>query len=635
MPFSNPVALAALASLIPIILLYLLKPKPIVVRIPSLIFITYIEKKKSRLSARLKKLIRDPILLLQLLVLIFLALAAAAPFYFAQETIGSGHTVLILDVSASMQSGGGFDEMIKKADRYVTRRNTIILAENNALTALEKGSMSNAKNVLSKLKPRATTTDLSSAMLLGRSMITEDNGKIVVISDFVNSGDTDPRDTKSLIESDGIPVDFVKVGGKDISNIAIVDGNIVRVNGIYSYTATIENFYTTSKNVVVNVYHNDKKTGQETLTIQGNSQDYLALNNLQGGVTRIEITNKDDLSVDNNAYISIPKNSRRNVLYVSDVKKSPAVSALKVLEDVGISLEQVSSSGFSPSNQYAVVVVGTITPDAGQMKAGSATDESFKKLADYAAAGGSVIIMGSSNLTKVSTYGVLPVEIKGLLANGTLEASYSPIIKNINIEAMKVSQYLDVTEKPKATTIVYARAEDGDKDKNISASASTRVPVLTYWSYGGGTIVYMGMNDLTTSMIPEYPLFWMQLIDWLSGVGGYEEYNVKTGSTMPFTSSRDVKTPSGFDVNTKTALFDEVGIYRIGDMDIAANLYDRTESSLVDTTTIQSMDTISGTDTANAELVDVKKLLSDYLLILAILLVCFEVYMLKQRGEFK
>src|SRR5665648_210895 len=107
--------------------------------------------------------------------------------------------------------------MIKKADGYVTKRNTIILAENNALTALEKGSLSNAKNVLSKLKPRATATDLSSAMLLGRSMITEDNARIVVISDFVNSGDTDPEDTKSLIESDGIPVDFVKVGGKAVS----------------------------------------------------------------------------------------------------------------------------------------------------------------------------------------------------------------------------------------------------------------------------------------------------------------------------------------------------------------------------------------------------------------------------------
>lgn len=635
MPFSNPVALAALASLIPIILLYLLKPKPIEVKIPSLIFITYIEKKKSRLVAKLKKLIRDPILLLQLLVLASLALAAAAPFYFAQETMGSEHTVLILDVSASMQSGGGFDAMIKKADEYVTRRNTIILAENNALTALEKGSMPNAKNVLSKLKPRATTTDLSSAMLLGRSMITETNGRIVVISDFVNSGDEDPRDTKSLIESDGIPVDFVKVSskgnGKDSSNIAIVDGNIERVNGIYSYTATIENFYTASKNVAVNVYHNDKKTGQETLIIPGNSQDYLVLKNLQGGETRIEITNKDDLAVDNNAYMSIPKNSRRDVLYVSDVKKSPAVSALKVLGDVGVSLEHASPASFSPSNNHAVVVVGTITPEAGQTQAGSTTDESFKKLADYAAAGGSVIIMGSSNLTKVSTYGILPVEIVGTtgkvgtvkpLTNGTLEGTHSPITKNVNIEAMEVSEYLNVTEKSKAKTIVYAR----DKDTN------TIVPVLTYWSYGEGTVVYMGMNDMKTSVIPEYPLFWMQLIDWLSGVGGYEEYNVKTGSIMSFTGTRSINTPSGLDVNTKTALFDEVGIYRIGDMDIAANLYDRTESSLADS--ISTADTKSDT-TTNDELVDVKKLLSDYLLIFAIILVCFEVYMLKQRGEFK
>lgn len=627
MPFSNPAALAALASLIPIILLYLLKPKPIVIKIPSLIFITYLEKKQSRLIARLKKLIRDPLLLLQLLVLACLALAAAAPYYLAQETVGAEHTVIILDASASMQAGDNFDAMIKKAQGYVSRRNTIILAENNPLTALEKGSMSNAGPVLSKLRPKATTTDLSSSMLLGRSMITEANGRIVVISDFMNTGTQDPRDTKSLIESDGIPVDFVKISGNTGGNVGVVDGNIQRISGVYTYTATIENFYATPQDVVVNVYHNDKKTGQQTLSIPAQSKDYLRLQNLQGGVTRIEITKKDDLPADNNAYVSIPKNSRRDVLFVSDVIRSPAMSALSVLEDVGVSLKQEPSAGFTPSDKYAVVVVGSIMPAPGQEKAGTATDASFKKLADYARSGGSVIIMGSGNLSKVSTYGALPVEIKGILTNGTLEpAAPSQITKNVNIAAMELSMYLNVTEKPKAKTIVYAR------DKNTN----TIVPALAYWSYGEGTVMYMGMNDMTSSIIPEYPIFWMQLIDWLSGVGGYEEYNVKTGAVMSFTAAKSIKTPTGGSIRGKTALFDEVGIYSIGDMEIAANLYDRAESSLQPTPAESGVTGDTGFENKSGkELVDVTKNLADYLLILAILLVCLEVYMLKRRGEFR
>ncbi|MCC7577015.1 MAG: BatA domain-containing protein, partial [Methanomethylovorans sp.] len=104
MAFETPLALLALASIIPLIILYLLRPKPLMVRIPSVMFLMQVEEKK-RFFTSITKLIKDPLFLIQLLVLILLALAAAAPYITTNEPLSDEHTVLIMDMSASMQTG--------------------------------------------------------------------------------------------------------------------------------------------------------------------------------------------------------------------------------------------------------------------------------------------------------------------------------------------------------------------------------------------------------------------------------------------------------------------------------------------------------------------------------------------------
>jgi len=104
MAFANPLALLGFLSLIPIVILYLIKPKPRDIKIPSLMFILDAERKEHRYETMLKKIIRDPLMLMQLLFLILLTLAMAAPFYTANETVRADHTVIIIDASASMQA---------------------------------------------------------------------------------------------------------------------------------------------------------------------------------------------------------------------------------------------------------------------------------------------------------------------------------------------------------------------------------------------------------------------------------------------------------------------------------------------------------------------------------------------------
>jgi len=121
MPFENPFALAALLSVIPLIILYMLRPKPAVLSIPSLMFVLKLERERKRVYASLTKIVQDPLFLIQLLMLILLAIAAAGYYYTSEEPLSGEHTVLVLDTSASMQVDSRFDDSVKIADEYVSK----------------------------------------------------------------------------------------------------------------------------------------------------------------------------------------------------------------------------------------------------------------------------------------------------------------------------------------------------------------------------------------------------------------------------------------------------------------------------------------------------------------------------------
>ncbi|MCE8423639.1 MAG: BatA domain-containing protein, partial [Candidatus Methanoperedens sp.] len=166
--FANQFGLYALLSIIPLIIIYLLRPRPKKIKIPSLMFLLDIEKKK-RLNI-FRKFLKDPLFLIQLLVLMLISFAVAAPFIMANEEAGGGRTVIILDASASMQADGRFEKAIVQANDYLSPLNTIILAESVPLMVMNEAPSGSAADALKKLKAKATTADLSSSILLGRRM---------------------------------------------------------------------------------------------------------------------------------------------------------------------------------------------------------------------------------------------------------------------------------------------------------------------------------------------------------------------------------------------------------------------------------------------------------------------------------
>ena len=145
--FSSPLALLALASVIPLIILYLLRPRTIDLDIPSLLFFLKREQQRNKLSLLLRKLIRDPLFIIQLLVLILLSLAAAAP-YIMEEKVSGQHTVIVIDNSASMQAGGRLDEAKALASERLSAVNSVVWAQNVPVLAVKEGDKTRTKEVI-------------------------------------------------------------------------------------------------------------------------------------------------------------------------------------------------------------------------------------------------------------------------------------------------------------------------------------------------------------------------------------------------------------------------------------------------------------------------------------------------------
>src|SRR5574341_2084798 len=210
----NPSGLWALLALVPLIILYLIRPKPKVLPIPSLMF--FLKSSGARkLTSFLKQITHDWLFLIQLLLLLGLALTFAHPYTKYQHDVTASNTVIVLDVSASSQVQEGsktrFDLAVAQAKKVLGNKNTIILAKDVPFIALQDASADEASKFLNSLKPRETVSKIGEAIILAGETLSE--GRVAVISDFINTGGQDPDVAKAVLQSKGLVVDFINIAG--------------------------------------------------------------------------------------------------------------------------------------------------------------------------------------------------------------------------------------------------------------------------------------------------------------------------------------------------------------------------------------------------------------------------------------
>ncbi|MCG2738578.1 MAG: VWA domain-containing protein [Candidatus Methanoperedenaceae archaeon] len=608
MQFANQVGLYALLSIIPLIIIYLLRPRPLKIKIPSLMFLMDIEKKK-RLNV-FRKFLKDPLFLMQLFVLILASLAIAEPFIISNEELGGGHTVFILDASASMQADGRFERAVEEANKFLSSKNTVILAENVPLMAVKEVPAGSASDTMKKLNAKATTADISGAMLLGRRMLPE-GGRMVVVSDFASWTGEDPAVSKRLAEANGITVEFVTVTGKT-DNIGIVGGWFEGSD----YRVAVHNFNKAPQTVKLDAATDGTNKLTTNLNIKAESNEYFTISDLGAGKTKISIDTNDALSVDNSAYVIIPVSIKKDILYVTNNTKVPSIIALDLAPFATVS--KTNSGNIPALSSYPIVMVsGFLSP------------ESVMSLSDHVKAGKNAVIIASPELVNMD---MLPVELGEVAGETSINvARGSRMTEDIGIEKIKVKKHFKATPKRGAVTLV----EGGDKSS-----------MLAYWKYGKGIVIYSGIADpagdnifdpLNTNVwndfhaLPEYPLFWKQMLEWITGSLDVSEYNAKTGQYIRLAARETVRTPSE-NVTTDLLLLDEVGIYGLPDKEVAVNLYDEKESNLAGGG-ITALPSETKEISYNTQIIRAPKYFDIYLIMIAIILVILELYYLRWRGE--
>jgi hypothetical protein len=580
MPFLNPLALLGLLSIVPLIVIYLIRPRPKEILFSSNIFLREGEAER---SAVLSRLISDPLFWVQLLVLCSLSVAAAGP-YTLEEGAASSHLVVVLDASASMENS--FPRALSLIDPYLDNyeKISIVLAENIPITALQEGSSAEARDTLARLKPKAVSADLSSAMILANNLLGLQRGNILVASDFISWTGDDPEATRKLLQAGGkVSIVFADSyqGG---ANVALVEGWNVAGPGYVNHTAQVHNFGP-ARTVPITLTGPGGSSGQ-TANIPQDGDYYLSFT-AYPGVNEISLGLQDAIAWDNHAYVYVPVLGEKRVLYLGE--PGPALAALR-------SLPNVRAETFGDYNNFDLVVAARNASLDG-------------KLNRYIDGGGKVIFIGSD----LESPEYLPVRVTGE-AKGpvNLWVRNQGFSEGVHFDEIGIFGYLEATPRRNSQTLVEANG----------------VPVLTYWRLGKGTVIYDGLEaDSDFYLRPEYPIFWYQMVNWITGVPDIEASNHKTGELIPLGETVTAETPLGT-FTTANLLLDEVGIYRFHGEAVAANMYDSRESSLS-----RSSGVLAGQFQGGSRETLVENDLSNWVIALAALAILLELAIMRWRRE--
>ena len=618
MGFENTFGLIALASLIPFILLWLRKPKPVDRVIPSLMFILE-NRKRSKQYDFWRKFLTNLLFFIQLLALIGLSFAIAEPFVKIPYDVSLENTIVVLDVSASMQAEHGvrFENAIKEAKRSLSGRNSIIIAENIPLIVLEDESEEIASNILGSLNPKATTTNLGDAMLLAKDLLQDRSGRIVVISDFSNIDGPDLIAVKKAISSEEIIVDF-----RDVSNGAENVGIIGMDVGKHSIKAYVKNFNNEQKKINLKLVKDGNTiTESGEIDILPSSVESFLFDDTPTGVSRIVLEPEDSLDVDNVAYISAPLKKRVSTLLITNKKNTNLENALLASRDISLDVVNppvltlnAKGNKIEPFG-HDVIVVHQI----GRVGREAILPGTFQDLSNYVRNGGKLIITAQEDLDQFNK-----IDLDIVILNKLVEDTERVCVDTINELTKQFENDICFS------TVSKYFSADTKKGTNIIASIFG-VPALAVKEHFKGKVFYYGIIDEASDFktLPSYPIFWNSLINFMAGTEDIGDFNSKTGRIVTINQQR-VKTPSA-SLTTSRVIFDEVGIYEFDGKSFAANLLDEKESDVIGENVLKE-------EGESAEVLKeggAEKNFSLSILILlgVFLLMCLEVFYIKRRGD--
>ncbi len=639
--FINPWALTAFLLLVPLIILYLLRPKPMNIRISSIMFIMHIEKTK-RFSSFLKRFIRDPFLLIQILIISLLILAIANPFFIAKEEQDTkGSVVFIIDASASMQSmdvsPDRFSKSIEIAKEILNGVNeeseiSIILAENIPIVALRDGSRNNAKDILTRLKAADTPSNIGDSILFARDMLSNSKlGKrIYVLSDLSPGSGTDIKIAEKLASSGNTSVKFVRISGngRNLGIISISAKRFLTDRNRFYLNFNVKNFNKNEEDITADVLIDGAFYNSINKKIPPNSDELFHLEgdvSDEGHAVTVRLKNSDDLAIDNSAFAILPGVQSHDILLITN-EDSDTYLRYAIESSKDIKLTRASIPIIPDISGFDTLIMGNVKKEL-------ILSGTFREIEDYVKNGGNLIVIASSDLNQLNDpylNAMMPVKL------AELKNTESEIYIESDHEILTDVVPKDSEKFPNIITKRYIKAFPKDP---VVIAKTENSPVIAFRKYGLGNVAYIGINPdpewSNFQYSSSFPIFWLQLIKWINKRGGIGITGLNSGDYLPAgITGANITTPSGRILGSGDILLDEMGVYEINDGKrtdkIAVNLIDEKESDIANSAKIDAIN--DEKFNIKKELFDVKRELFQYLLILAVLFIVIEIVYSRRRG---
>jgi hypothetical protein len=370
---------------------------------------------------------------------------------------------------------------------------------------------------------------------LGSGLLGSEGGDVLVVSDFISWTGDNPDVTRKILQADGrVSIVFAdSYQGGD--NQALVEGWNVPGPGYVNHTALVHNFGQARTSTITILGPGGSSSRLASLPAGG---DYYLSFTAYPGVNEISLDQQDAIGWDNHAFVYVPDLAKKRVLYLGEA--GPALDALRSLPNV-----EVETSG--EYSNFDLIVVGR----------NASIDGKLNRYID----GGRVIYIASD----AQSPEYLPVRVTGQTPGpASLWVRDVGFSEGVHFDEIGLFNFPSAVGRKGSTTMVEANG----------------IPILSYWRLGKGIVIYDGLemnSDFYTR--PEYPIFWYQMVNWITGVPDIVASNHKTGELIPLGGTVSVETPSG-SISTSSLLLDEVGIYRFQGTTLAANMYDPLESNL-------------------------------------------------------
>ncbi len=602
MSFLSPLALALFGLSLPLVLLYFLKVRRRERTVSSLLlWETSLRDREA--SAFFQRLQRDPLMILQILALLALALALARP---AVTIMGQGarKVVIVLDTSASMKTRD------VGATRFAVARSEALglvgrLGEGAEIMVIESGVQPKVVAALSRDRDRAVAAirsaqahdlphRLPEAIRTARALVGNDRrAEIHVFTDgayaLADSEETkDPR-----VRWIGIGQGGRNVG---ITNLAI------RKNyyGALEYQAFVSlvNYTPDAQTFTFTLDVDDRPFAEKSVTLEPNVRRSVVLpfSHTGGGVVTARLQVRDDLATDNVAYAVLPPPRKISVLLVSPGN---------------LFLEKVLRT--DPQ-----VTVEVRTPDQYQGGMGEADVVVLDSVTPAKVGAGRFIFVNAVPPD-------VPLETLGRIERPTImdwDRSH-PVMRHVEFAKVAIEDALRI--RPLAAGRPLVEAVGG--------------PIIYALEEPDRKALFVGF-DLFKSDLPlrvAFPLILSNGLRWLHPAGlDQASFQLATGQPILLpvehgVNSVTVTTPGGRTVKGQItrgmASFtetDEVGVYTLttsrGQMKVAVNLMDADESNVVP----RPLPVATGAAAATAMPVPVQRELWQLFVLIAVLLLLLE-----------